>query len=111
MHTTGRDLDRRRFRCHVCLEQEPKAVGCPVSDRLHYPESVEAIVNQEPDAPTPSLKDFALAVDMDPNVYWRFDKGHLVNLLEEAIEISTELKRVLAELLPAVTVEGPECGR
>lgn len=49
-----------------------------------YPDSVQAMLD---DGPTCTILDFMEASALDPQLLWRVDKGHVHNLLEEALDL------------------------
>ena len=52
---------------------------------IQYRPAVEAMLT-DATAPTATLDDFAHDWQMDPNLCWRVSQGHLVNLLDEAMD-------------------------
>lgn len=67
--------------------------GKPASEqksyRIPFPKSVQDAI-EDPNAPTPPIEDFAIAMTIDPNVFWMLSCGHHMNLLEASIEEATK---------------------
>lgn len=43
-------------------------------------------LNHIEDGETPSLEEFSYWYEYDPNLVWRIHQGHIVNLLDDALE-------------------------
>lgn len=61
---------------------------------------------------TPSLEEFRRMEEYDDNVVWRLDQGHIVNLLDMALEeldsTRAELKRMKYAALDCISELGSE---
>lgn len=58
---------------------------------IDLPPTVQAALDRD-QAPTPPLADYLKAMEKDDNLPWRLGAGHVLNLLEEAVDRIEDLE-------------------